>query len=651
MKKEKRIWPIVIGAALCVLTLVYSVALQKAGYLTYLNSDMASEVILARQQATSGHIVETDWLYSTEIHTLHMNLLYAFAFLFTDSYFLARVIGNTIGFLLGMGASVYLTRRLGLSWGSSLAAAALLPLSAGTLYASNMTIGGYYIVHLSFAFLGAGLWLSAGERARRRGKGLWLSAAFFLLCALEGLLSVRYVLCFICPMLVTAALEMIFAPKVGDALHDRHARFFGVTMLGFLFCGAGYVLSEVIYPRVFTSGTGSAASFLYNPLDGEAMLSAVMIVFADFLKLLGWRGEVPLFSVAGIVNLCIAATLVLGCMMTVRVYRALQEQDETQRAQKRMMRYAAYAFLVNLFCFVFIKGTYLNRYLILAVLFLIPVLPVVLQREKNVRLTSLFMLVFCVGLGASSLLLLSDTADAERGAVARGQDMMDAADYLQAEGYTHGYGTFWHVRLMEERTQGALMFTGVVPCETEAGAGSDMSLDFIRWLEMDGAADMDVCPGKTFLLLARDEEAQLASWLTLTGAPKLYENATYAAYGFDSSQDFVMAVYEGKATLEKGERTQTGYVLDEGGRLRIPPYYREAGDYALACTVSGAPTGDSVLQVYTGSNFALLAELPLTEGENELAFTLPESDKYFMVILRAGSAAELGVEGFALTKR
>ena len=75
METRKWRWPVLLGLALCALTLVLSVALQREGYLVYLNSDMASETILARQQADSGHLVETQWLYSTEVHTLHMNLL------------------------------------------------------------------------------------------------------------------------------------------------------------------------------------------------------------------------------------------------------------------------------------------------------------------------------------------------------------------------------------------------------------------------------------------------------------------------------------------------------------------------------------------------------------------------------------------------
>ena len=74
MQGEKRRWPLVLGIALCVLSLALSVALQEAGYLTYLNGDMASEMILARRQADTGSLIQMDWIYSTEIHTIHMNL-------------------------------------------------------------------------------------------------------------------------------------------------------------------------------------------------------------------------------------------------------------------------------------------------------------------------------------------------------------------------------------------------------------------------------------------------------------------------------------------------------------------------------------------------------------------------------------------------
>lgn len=170
MRRSKR--GIALGVTLCVLTLVVSVLLQKAGYLIYLNSDMASEIILANRQAQTHSLVQMDWLYSTEIHSVHMNLFYALAFVFTPSYEAARIIGNTLVFVMGMAACAGLCSACGLSLGASLCAAAMLPLAASTVYAENMTVGGYYIIHLVFfRFLGRGAVAESGAAEKKAEYG------------------------------------------------------------------------------------------------------------------------------------------------------------------------------------------------------------------------------------------------------------------------------------------------------------------------------------------------------------------------------------------------------------------------------------------------------------------------------------------------
>lgn len=650
MQRRERRWPVLLGVALCVLTLALSVAVQRAGYLTYLNGDMASEMILARRQADTRSLVSMDWLYSTEIHTIHMNLLYAFSFLFTDSFMTARIIGNTIGFVIAMLACAGLCRRLGLSAAKGLCTAALLPFAAGTLYASNVTVGGYYIIHLPFAFFGAGLWLSASEGGRGRRRGYTAFALFLGLCLLEGLLSVRYVLCFICPMAVVAGLEVLLAPQTSRSLRDHHLRFGGVTAAGFLACAAGYAASEILYPRLFLSGVGAADTFVFNPLNGQAMLDSLAVVLADFLKLLGWRGEAALFSLPGIGNLCIAAVLTLGGIMTARVYRAMDDGERAARRQKRMLQYAFAAFLVNLFCFVFIKGAYLNRYLILAVMFFLPALTVVVARERNLRLRWAFLLSFCLMLGTTGGNFLVETRAQEPAVREREADMMDTAEFLLGEGYTHGYGDFWVVRVMQERTDGALTFTGVRQVETEAGAVCPVSLEMIRWLEPQDASHMDACPGKTFLVLTREQEKTLAPWLAMTGAPVIHENDQYATYGFDNSEALIGFMLLGQMKLENAACSGGVFTLQAGGRMRVPTGFREAGDYALTFSCEGEPAEGSRAAAYATRHFEVIGERAITAGENTLTFSLGADDPYFMLLLTGGEARQLRIFGIRLKK-
>lgn len=648
VKREKRRYPVVIGLCLCLAALALSAALQQTGYLAYLDSDIAAELLLARRQAQTGSLVQMDWLYSTEIRILGPNLLYALAFLFDAGCRTARIVGNTLGLALLMGACAFLLRRARIGWGGALAASALLGAALSRVYAYAMTVGGFYLFHGIFGFLSVGLWIQAAEGAR--GRGLLPAAAYAALCMLMGFLSVRYVLCFVCPMMAVAAMDVLLAPQTGYSLRDEHMRFGGVTAAGFAACLAGYGAAEILLPRLFHSGAGAAGSFRFNPLDGQAVLDTLAAVAADFLELLGWRGEAALFSAAGVVNLCIAGVVFLGAVMTVRVYRALSAQDGAQRRQRRLMQAAFAAFGVNLFCFVFIWGTYLNRYLILAVLLFVPALAVTLRREKSLRLRAAFLLLLCVQMGLGSALMLRETRVQSEDAAARSADLMDAAGALTDAGYTHGYGTFWNVRVLEERTQGALTFTGVSLAQTEEGALCPVSPEMIRWLEPDDASHLDACPGRTFLLLTRAEEESLTPWLETTGAPRIYENAGYCAYGFDSSQAFSTWALLGSMKLENARLEDGVFVMEPGGRMRVPTAYREAGSYALRFDCEGEPAQDSVVQVYTGRTFELLAEQRMALGSNELPFALEEDDKYFMILLRSGGAQRLGVSGLALEK-
>ncbi len=644
MKRRLPRWTILLGAALCIGALTLAVWLQSAGYLTYLDGDKASELLLARRQADTHSLIQMDWIYSTEVRVVQVNLLYALAFLFTDSFKWARIFGNTAGLALAMAACAYLCRKLRLSWGRALSAAAMIPMTASVLYGNAVAIGGYYIAHIALFFWMAGVWVSVCSAGKRRSV-----VTFLLLSAGAGFLSVRYVLCIVCPMVVVAAMEMMLAPNEGRVLRDYGMRQGRITAAGFIACVAGYAASEVVVPRLFLSGVGSASTFAFNPLDGEAMADALLTALADFLRLLGWRGEAALFSPAGIVNLSVAGVIVLGGMMAHRVYRALDDRDDAQRMQKRMMELACAAAAVNLFCFVFLKGTYLDRYLIPAVIAFVPVTAVLLRREKNARLRGMFMLLLCVQLGGGSALLLKDTITAEPGAQARGADMMDAMAYLEENGYTHGYGTFWNVRVMQERTQNALTFTGVAPVRTEEGALSPVSLDMIRWLEPDDYSDMDICGEKTFLILTQEEKDEMAPWAAAVGVSPSYENDTFAVYGFASSQALTNGALWGKMKLENAAFQDGVYRLEAGARLRVPTSWREKGRYTLSLTCEGMPNG-GVIQAYAGRDFRVLAETPLTEGENSLSFTLDADDKYFMLLIRGGEDGGLTIRNLELEK-
>ena len=153
-----------------------------------------------------------------------------------------------------------------------------------------------------------------------------------------------------------------------------------------------------------------------------------------------------------------------------------------------------------------------------------------------------------------------------------------------------------------------------MPVETEEGAVAESSLDFIRWLEPDSASDLDACAQKTFLLLTREEEEQLGSWLAYAKAPVVYENDGYVVYGYDNSEQLIGSMLWGKMKLEGAVVEEDAFVLEAGGRMRVPTTWREEGNYVLTLSCEGEPAPDSMVQLYTGRGFELLAEQAITSG-------------------------------------
>lgn len=643
MRQEKTRWPVIAGLALCVLVLCVSALMQSEGYLGMLDGDIAADLLLGKRQAETGSLIQMDWLYSTEVRIFSPNLFYALAFSLGAGFKWARIIGNTLGLALVMASCVFVLRKTKVSWAVSLCASAMLGVTTGPIYAYVMSMGGFYLCHCILGFLAAGIWIAAGEGGGGKKRSLIRVGVYAGLCMLLGFFSVRYVLCFVCPMVVVAAMDVLLAPHMSHSLRDRHLRLGSVTLAGFIACAAGYAASGVIMPRLFTSGVGSADTFAFGPITGEAISDMLFTILADTLKLLGWRGEVPVFSLSGMVNMCVGGVLMLGVLMTVRVYRALSWQEKDQRLQKRMLQYAFAALTVNLLCFLFIKGTYLNRYLVLAVIFLVPVAGIVLSRERSMRLRIVFALLLCGQLGLGGLQMLFDAYRTEPQAEIEHRDMLDAADFLMEEGYTYGYGNFWTVRVVEELTEGKLTFAGISWADTEDGAASPISIDMIRWLEPEDASHIDACSDEVFLLLSHEESEKLAPWLTMAEAKLIYENNAYRAYGMESSQALHSNAMFLRMKLENARYEDGAFVMDAHARMRVPTGYREAGAYALTFDCEGQPAQDSKVQIYTTKHFNVIAEQELVSGGNELRFELPDEDKYFMILFTSGEAQELKI--------
>ena len=87
----------------CILVLL---RLQCFHIYNIINSDMSSEMVLAKQLADQGKwILSDNWFYSTELRVVNTQLISAFLFRFTDNWQLVRVVSTIILYMI-CGVSV-----------------------------------------------------------------------------------------------------------------------------------------------------------------------------------------------------------------------------------------------------------------------------------------------------------------------------------------------------------------------------------------------------------------------------------------------------------------------------------------------------------------------------------------------------------------
>ena len=174
------IFLVVVFAALIVYLSVHVVDL--------LDSDMSSEMVLAKELARSGKLFTDAWHYSTEIRVINTQLFYGVFFLFLNDWQLVRILGTVLLYLALLGSYYFFCKKLRIElFFPGTAAIMLLPLSSPYFYI--FLYGAYYIPRISMMFLLLGVLISAGKESTSKFSRLlnyFLVSAIPLVLGLEG---------------------------------------------------------------------------------------------------------------------------------------------------------------------------------------------------------------------------------------------------------------------------------------------------------------------------------------------------------------------------------------------------------------------------------------------------------------------------------
>ena len=195
MKMDKREWTnsSIVLMMIGMLQFIYIVYLELKNYLSILNSDVATDLMLAEELAHSGDIlISSNFVYTTELHVLHTQIIQSLLFCFTSSYKKVFILSFIIHTILISICMLVLVKYISKSISAGITAVILLLIPSGEFYMWIFQQQSY-LAYLLYSLLFFVLYFTLSAEGNNRktitlASGLlWILLSFFM-----GLSGMRY---------------------------------------------------------------------------------------------------------------------------------------------------------------------------------------------------------------------------------------------------------------------------------------------------------------------------------------------------------------------------------------------------------------------------------------------------------------------------
>lgn len=451
-----------------------------------IDSDQASELILANLLNHDGGILSQQWFYSTELRVLNCQLVYRLGLMLFSNWHAAITFSLAVMLLILIGSYLFLAKAAGFQR-AGVWTAIILTLPFSRQYAEYFLFGGYYMPHLAISFVCVGLVLHLSTHwcklpIWRRITGTVLLAA---LCTGAGMGGARaIVICYV-PMFITAVgllLARIFTHKSGWGSRTRAVKFSLLALLTGMF---GYLINGYLLTHGYTAATTFGVAFQPLTLQG----------FRHMLAQAGWAigwngfpGETPVQMVQS------QLTIVLTLLIVVAFIRGCKRWGELNEAQQFLLLFFPVNFGLIVLASV-LTGNGEARFLLPAILYFPCVLQIGLEgMVPRWRKWACAALVVCLVTNSAFVLFKLDVREES--------SIQTVSVWLKDHGYTNGFATFWNANIVTALSDGKVEMWTVVPSWMPEWS----ELTLYPWLQEKD--HMEHLPeGKLFLLLTSFEDA------------------------------------------------------------------------------------------------------------------------------------------------
>ena len=493
---------------------------------TLLDSDMASEMVLADLLNKEGKIISTNWYYSTEIRIIGQFLLFKpLLKLFPDNWYLVRGIAQCILILLTGLSYVYMMSAVGKREKNLLfAAMAMCPFGFFQMWFGSFS-GFYFIWIAAFTFCG-GLILRYAL-----GKGKYRSLQLIFLTMLSffiGMQSIRGLLNLQLPMLF-AGLAVWYLhssnPVLPEESRTQIKKFLQAAFLSCFFSIVGYGYNSLSLSHSY--------SFLnQNDKFWQSFNYArCLTVLEDFLKLWGYPYQlfanlrISLFSVNGILS-CFGFLLTILCLLGFFI---LLRNIKKASVERQILGITCFSMiLIPFFVFVLFQQSSNGSYFMPGMCFFLAGIqmayekfPYRLKNGRQLLSTVFFVCVILSSINTTSLFVQNPQRSYNQ--------MPVIADLLEEQGYTQSVGTFWSSNVVTELTNGTVNSWTVEDFNSKK---------LYRWLQSKKNVE-NPPKGRCALIFLKEEYESLGyDLLSMEGVSSIYMDEKFIVIGMEHIEEW-----------------------------------------------------------------------------------------------------------------
>lgn len=475
----------------------------------YLDSDIASEVVLADLLNKTGGLITKEWFYSTEIRIFYQQpFLQMGLLLFPKNWIVARAFGISIMLILLIVTFLLLAYVLEINQNMAIGFATLLVCPIGLWYTHMILIGAYYIPAMLFAlciYLTINLF-GQEKKISKPVKYIYIICLILAsLCA--GLQSARYLLIPIAPMFLSVVLYFAYFihknPKKVLEFKCKEWKLVFAVCISTCSYFVGYFVNSKVFAKNYSFQGANEQT--WGKMDFVELISQVSDFFSLFgfqndptiNSLAGTRTSPLLFSLQGIAGVVGIAVAFLVIIATIRL---IQQWNKLKFQYQLLLVFFVCSLITESVIFAWSEGFESGPgYWIPLVPFAFLIFAIECEVEN-------FSLKFSRSLAVAGLMGMvfftsyATIKNYTEQPIYADPQLENITDWLVDQGYTEGYSTFWNANVITVLSDGKIDMWST---------WSHNSEHVVEWLQKTNHVGNPPKAAKVFVIIGPKEDITL----------------------------------------------------------------------------------------------------------------------------------------------